>query len=96
MHAAAIRASGAYVLFDFSANAFLHHMVRNLVGCLVFIGKGKHPPAWMSELITARDRRLAAPTFVPDGLYLFEVRYDARWSLPEFPATMPFDLAPAG
>jgi tRNA pseudouridine38-40 synthase len=96
MHAAAIRASGAYVLFDFSANAFLHHMVRNLVGCLVYIGKGKHPSAWMSELIAARDRRLAAPTFAPDGLYLFEVRYDARWNLPEFPATMPFDLELAG
>ena len=91
MHAAGIRASGAYVLFDFSANAFLHHMVRNVVGCLVYVGKGKHPPAWISELIVARDRRLAAPTFAPDGLYLFEVHYDARWNLPEFPAMMPFD-----
>jgi len=96
MHAAAIRARGAYVLFDFSANAFLHHMVRNLVGCLVYVGKGKHPPTWMSELITARDRRLAAPTFAPDGLYLFEVRYDARWNLPEFPAMMPYELELAG
>jgi len=93
MHAAAIRASGAYVLFDFTANAFLHHMVRNLVGCLVYVGKGKHAPGWMSELIDARDRRLAAPTFSPDGLYLFEVRYDSRWKLPEFPAMMPFGFA---
>jgi tRNA pseudouridine38-40 synthase len=93
MHAATIRASGAYVLFDFTANAFLHHMVRNLVGCLVYVGKGKHPPGWMSELIDARDRRLAAPTFSPDGLYLFEVRYDARWNLPEFPEMMPFGFA---
>jgi len=96
MHAASVRASGPYVLFDFSANAFLHHMVRNLVGCLVYVGKGKHAPGWMSELIDARDRRLAAPTFAPDGLYLFEVRYDARWNLPEFPAMMPFHLEPVG
>jgi tRNA pseudouridine38-40 synthase len=68
-------------------------MVRNLVGCLVYVGKGKHPPGWMSELIDARDRRLAAPTFSPDGLYLFEVRYDARWNLPEFPEMMPFGFA---
>jgi tRNA pseudouridine38-40 synthase len=93
MHAAAVRTSGAYVLFDFTANAFLHHMIRNLVGCLVYVGKGKHPPAWMSELIAARDRRLAAPTFSPDGLYLFEVRYDASWKLPQFPAMMPFAYA---
>lgn len=92
LHAAAVRASGAYVLFGFSANAFLHHMVRNLVGCLVYVGKGKHAPSWMSELIAARDRRLAAPTFAPDGLYLYGVRYEARWNLPEFPAMMPFDL----
>ena len=53
---AAIRASGPYVVFDFTANAFLHHMVRNIVGCLVYVGKGKHPPEWISELVVARDR----------------------------------------
>jgi len=91
MQSAGIRASGAYFLFDFTANAFLHHMVRNIVGCLVYVGKGKHPPQWISELIAARDRRLAAPTFSAEGLYLFGVRYDARWSLPGFPPMMPFD-----
>jgi tRNA pseudouridine38-40 synthase len=92
MQSAGIRASGAYFLFDFTANAFLHHMVRNIVGCLVYVGKGKHPPQWISELLAAQDRRLAAPTFSADGLYLFGVRYDARWSLPAFPPMMPFDL----
>jgi tRNA pseudouridine38-40 synthase len=92
MQSAGIRASGPYFLFDFTANAFLHHMVRNIVGCLVYVGKGKHPPQWISELIAAQDRRLAAPTFSADGLYLFGVRYDARWSLPAFPPMMPFDL----
>jgi tRNA pseudouridine38-40 synthase len=76
---------------DFTANAFLHHMVRNIVGCLVYVGKGKYPPAWVAELIAARDRRLAAPTFPPDGLYLSGVGYEARWNLPAFPAMMPFE-----
>ncbi len=92
MQSAGIRASGAYFLFDFTANAFLHHMVRNIVGCLVYVGKGNQAPQWISELIAAQDRRLAAPTFSADGLYLFGVRYDARWSLPAFPPMMPFDF----
>ncbi len=92
MQSALIRASGAYFLFDFTANAFLHHMVRNIVGCLVYVGKGNQPPQWISELIAAQDRRLAAPTFSADGLYLFGVRYDARWGLPAFPPMMPFDF----
>lgn len=87
---AAIRARGAYVFFDFTANAFLHHMVRNIVGCLVYVGKGKHAPAWISELIAARDRRRAAPTFAAEGLYLFKVAYDASWKLPAFADMMPF------
>ena len=92
MQSAGIRASGAYFLFDFTANAFLHHMVRNIVGCLVYVGKGNQPPQWISDLIAAQDRRLAAPTFSADGLYLFAVRYHARWGLPAFPPMMPFDL----
>ena len=92
MQSAEIRASGPYVLFDFTANAFLHHMVRNIVGCLVYVGKGNQPPQWISKLIAAKDRRLAAPTFSADGLYLFGVRYDACWGLPAFPPMMPFDL----
>ena len=94
MESAAIRTSGAYLLFDFTANAFLHHMVRNIVGSLVYVGKGKHPPEWIAELLVARDRRLAAPTFAADGLYLSRVCYDARWCLPAFPEMMPFDAGP--
>jgi tRNA pseudouridine38-40 synthase len=90
MERARVRASGPYFLFDFTANAFLHHMVRNIVGCLVHVGKGKERPEWLAELIAARDRRLAAPTFAADGLYLSEVRYDARWNLPGFPRMTPF------
>lgn len=90
MESASVRAHGPYVLFDFTANAFLHHMIRNLVGCLVYIGKGKHPPSWVAELLESRDRRLAAPTISATGLYLAGVRYDPRWSLPVFARMMPF------
>ena len=74
---------GEFVLFEFSANAFLHHMVRNLVGCLVYVGKGEHPPQWLAEVLLSRDRTQAAPTFPPDGLYLSGVGYEAQWGLPE-------------
>ena len=71
-----------YVIFDLQANAFLHHMVRNIVGCLVAIGKGKYPLSWMEEILQARDRKLAAATFAPDGLYLTAVEYAPHWGLP--------------
>jgi tRNA pseudouridine38-40 synthase len=80
----AIRQEGAYFMFDFTANGFLHHMVRNIVGCLVYVGKGKRSPAWLAEVLAARDRRLAAPTFPPDGLYFAAVEYAPAWKLPAF------------
>ena len=92
MERAEICASGPYLLFDFTANAFLHHMVRNIVGSLVHVGKGEHPEQSLAELIAARDRRLAAPTFAAEGLYLSQVRYEARWNLPVFTRMMPFEL----
>jgi len=74
--------SDDYVLFELTANAFLHHMVRNIVGCLVYVGKGKHPPEWLGEVLASRDRRSAAPTIDASGLYLANVIYDAAWKLP--------------
>lgn len=74
---------GAYWRFEFEANAFLHHMIRNIMGCLVFIGQGKKPVSWMSDVLLARDRRVAAPTFSPDGLYFLGPRYDPKWGLPD-------------
>ena len=71
-----------YVVFDFCANAFLHHMVRNLMGTLVYVGKGRHEPQWVAEVLASRDRSQAAPTFDAAGLYLAKVEYDANWSLP--------------
>ena len=70
------------VRFDFHADAFLQHMVRNVVGALVYVGNGRHPPAWIAQLLAGRDRKRAAPTFAPDGLYLSGVDYPARWNLP--------------
>jgi tRNA pseudouridine38-40 synthase len=73
---------GDYLVFDFCANGFLHHMVRNLVGALVYVGKGRYPAEWPAEVLAGRDRRRAAPTFAPDGLYLCGVDYPPRWPLP--------------
>lgn len=70
------------ICFQITANAFLHHMVRNLVGTLVYIGKGRHAPEWMGELLAGRDRTRAAPTFAAAGLYFAGVEYDERWRLP--------------
>lgn len=78
-----VRRSGDVVVFDLEADAFLHHMVRNLVGSLVYVGQGKHPAQWMGELLRARDRRVAAPTFAADGLYLAGVEYEPHWGLPD-------------
>ena len=76
------------IVFEFSANAFLHHMVRNLVGSLVYIGKGKYPVSWLQDLLKSRNRALAAPTFGPEGLYFAGVEYESRWRLPEAPRMM--------
>jgi tRNA pseudouridine38-40 synthase len=74
---------GAYWRIEFEANAFLHHMIRNIMGCLVTIGQGKKPPEWMLDVLAARDRKVAAPTFSPDGLYFLGPRYDAHWGMPD-------------
>lgn len=72
---------GDLLVLDFEASAFLHHMVRNLVGALVYIGKGSHPAAWLGEILAGRDRARAAPTFEACGLYFAGVDYDPVWQL---------------
>jgi tRNA pseudouridine38-40 synthase len=72
---------GDMLVFDFEASAFLHHMVRNLVGALVYVGKGAHPSSWLGELLAGRDRARAAPTFDACGLYFAGVDYDPVWQL---------------
>lgn len=78
-----IERRGERIDFVVRANAFLHHMVRNLVGALVAVGRGRVPPSWVKDVLAARDRARAAPTFGAEGLYLENVEYDARWGLPQ-------------
>ena len=80
-----IERRGDYVIFDFGANAYLHHMVRNLVGTLVQVGKGRHEPQWVGEVLASCDRGRAAATFDAAGLYLMRVEYSASWDLPREP-----------
>jgi len=82
LHALEIRRSGDYVIIDICANAFLHHMVRNIVGALIYVGKGAQDAGWLSELLEGRDRTRAAPTFDAAGLYLSGVEYDRAFGLP--------------
>jgi tRNA pseudouridine38-40 synthase len=79
---AEVQGADGRIVFSFRANAFLHHQVRNMVGALLYVGKGNFPPEFITDLINGKDRRLAPPTFSPDGLYLTGVGYDARWQLP--------------
>ncbi len=83
---------GAYWRVDFEASAFLHHMVRNIMGCLISVGRLRHPPGWIKEVLNARDRGRCAPTFSPDGLYFVGPRYAAHWGLPG--RTAAFDVLP--
>jgi tRNA pseudouridine38-40 synthase len=82
LHELSIRQEGENIVFVIRANAFLHHMVRNLVGTLVYVGKGKHPPQWVHQVLQSRNRAQAAPTFGPEGLYLERIEYEAKWGLP--------------
>ncbi len=83
---------GHYWHFEFEASAFLHHMIRNIMGCLIAIGSGARPSSWITEVLQARSRDVAAPTFSPDGLYFLGPVYDAELGLPQRTST--FDWLP--
>ena len=87
-----IERRGAYWRFSFDASAFLHHMVRNIMGCLVAVGSGARPAAWIEDVLKSRSREAAAPTFAPDGLYFVGPYYHARHGIPE--RTHPMDWLP--
>lgn len=74
---------GDRIYFDVQANAFLHHMVRNLVGSLMLIGKGEQPVDWMQTLLAGKDRTVAGPTAPAEGLMFLGALYPAEWGLPE-------------
>ena len=84
---------GDILRFEFAADAFLQHMVRNIVGSLVYVGAGRQSSEWLGELMQGRDRTRAAPTFSPAGLYLASVEYDGVWGLPPQPDVSAFEEA---
>lgn len=86
---ASVEKQGQYVVFEFRANAFLHHQIRNMVGALVWVGLGRRSPDWLAEVLEARDRRRAAATFAADGLYLTGVEYACQWGLPSTENRLP-------
>lgn len=83
MHEVNIKRHGDIIVFTVRASAFLHHMVRNIVGSLIYVGTGRNEPAWMAEVLDSRSRDVAAPTFMPDGLYFAKIEYDPKWGLPQ-------------
>jgi tRNA pseudouridine38-40 synthase len=83
---------GAYWRFDFEADAFLHHMIRNIMGCLLVVGQGQQRPDWIRDVLAAKSRDAAAPTFAPDGLYFLGPVYDPKWQLPS--RTAAYDWLP--
>ncbi|MBL8473437.1 MAG: tRNA pseudouridine(38-40) synthase TruA [Rhodocyclaceae bacterium] len=82
MHSCDVSRHGEWIMFRLRANAFLHHMVRNIVGALVRVGRGAAAPEWMDDLLAARNRSLGAPTFGPQGLYLCGIEYPPQCGLP--------------
>lgn len=82
VHHLRVEKHGNYIVLDIRANAFLHHMIRNFAGTLMAIGAGKKPPQWAAEVLALRDRRQAAETAPPYGLYFVDAEYDACHQLP--------------
>jgi tRNA pseudouridine38-40 synthase len=78
-----VRREGAQVIVEIEANAFLHHMVRNIVGSLLPIGRGEQPVEWMADLLAGRNREAAGPTAPSSGLTFIGPRYEKHWNLPE-------------
>jgi tRNA pseudouridine38-40 synthase len=80
--AVSVRREGEQLFVDIEANAFLHHMVRNIVGSLLLIGRGEQPVEWLADLLAGRDRQVAGPTALASGLTFVGPRYEAHWGLP--------------
>jgi tRNA pseudouridine38-40 synthase len=87
-----VQRRGEFLLIDIQANAFLHHMVRNIAGSLMAVGSGRQPAGWLAEVLAGKDRTLAADTAASQGLYLMDVSYPVQYELPA-PAPGPLMLA---
>jgi tRNA pseudouridine38-40 synthase len=86
-----IERMGDIIVFTVRASAFLHHMVRNIVGSLLEVGRGERPVEWIAELLAARDREVAGATATPQGLTFLGPRYPAQWRLPSAVTLQPAD-----
>ena len=84
-----VRRFGEWVVIEATANAYLHHMMRNIAGLLIAIGRGDAPPAWAREVLEGRDRKRNAATAPAEGLYFWGVRYPAAFALPVPPEDEP-------
>jgi len=82
LHEMSVRRNGEEVVVEVQANAFLHHMVRNIVGSLIVIGRGEKHIGWMAELLALKDRTKAGPTAPAEGLVFLGAKYPAEWALP--------------
>jgi tRNA pseudouridine38-40 synthase len=78
----AVSRSGDRVVLDVTANAFLHHMVRNIAGTVIAVGRGDRPSAWVAEALASRDRRASGITAPPGGLYFLRIEYPLESGLP--------------
>ncbi|QTH72016.1 tRNA pseudouridine(38-40) synthase TruA [Pseudoalteromonas xiamenensis] len=85
IHHVDISRTGDFIVIDIKANAFLHHMVRNITGTLLDIGSGRLPVEWMPELLALKDRTKASATAKANGLYLVDVDYPAEFGIPKQP-----------
>jgi tRNA pseudouridine38-40 synthase len=85
---AAWQGQGVYWRFDFEGQAFLHHMIRNIMGCLLAVGIGQYPPEWVQTVLQTRRREVAAPTFPAEGLFFVGPHYDSAWQLPNITPAM--------
>jgi len=88
LYVANVKAHDQYIIFEFTGSAFVQHQVRNMIGALVYVGKGAHTPQYLQELLHKKDRTISPPTFSPAGLYLTHVKYDEKWDLPNQQLTL--------
>lgn len=88
MYDIGVERHGDLIIVTLRASAFLHHMVRNIVGSLILVGNGNQSAEWLRQVLEQRDRARAAPTFMPDGLYLAKIDYESKWGLPQEAASM--------
>ena len=90
LHHLKVEQRGTLISIDIKANAFLHHMVRNVAGVLMAVGMDKTEPEWARDVLEARDRTIGGVTASPQGLYLVEVDYPAEFELPAAEINLPF------